>query len=272
MAFPDYDAYVAALEQNLGATFQVTSSAVPVTTRIGDVSRVFLPNVATPTTSVALNKTSDRSMNSLVPNAASGKRMSILGAQISMGAVTGAALMLIDMLVISGGLSGTVTTAQTTNLPTAALPRYTSGEGVHAALIIHLNLGTTATTVTCSYTNQAGTPGRITRAAAIGGSGLNGAGVLIRLSLQGADTGIRSVESVTLAGTTASAGSFGVVLFKPLAMVMVNDMEGATSVDNVSSGRMVGQFAEVLDNACLSLFATMPSSQSMSGVILLGEA
>jgi hypothetical protein len=90
--------------------------------------------------------------------------------------------------------------------------------------------------------------------------------------LQDADTGIRSVESVTLAGTTASAGSFGVVLFKPLVMVMVNDMEGATSVDNVSSGRMVGQFAEVLDNACLSLFATTASTQSVSGVILLGEA
>jgi len=272
MAFADYNAYLAALEQNLSASFIVTAAAVPVNTRIGDVSRVFLPNVATPTTSVALNKTSDRSMNSLVPDAAIGKRMSILGAQINMGAIPGAALMVIDMLVISGGLSGIVTTPQTTNLPTAALPRYTDGVGVHAALVIHLNLGATATTVTCSYTNQAGTPGRTTRAAAIGGSGLNGAGTLIRLSLQGADTGIRSVESVTLAGTTLSAGSFGVVLFKPLAMVMVNDMEGATSIDNVSSGRMVGQFAEVLDNACLSLFATMPSTQSVSGVILLGEA
>jgi hypothetical protein len=272
MAFSDYDAYLAALNQAIDASFMTTAGATPTFTRIGDVSRVFVPTPVAPTTSVALDKTSDRAINGLVPDAASGGRMSILGAQASMGGVGGAAMMLVDMLAISGGLSGIVTTPQTTNLPTAALTRYVDGAGVHAALVVYANVGGTATTVTCSYTNQAGTPGRTTTAAAIGGGGLNTAGTLIRLGLQDNDTGVQSVESVTLAGTTATAGSFGVVLFKPLAMVMVNDVEGATWADNVSSGRMVGQFAEVLNNACLSLFATMPVSQSMSGVVLLGEA
>ena len=38
-------------------------------------------------------------------------------------------------LVQSGGMSGTVTTEQTTGLPTVALSRYTNGDGIMAAPI-----------------------------------------------------------------------------------------------------------------------------------------
>jgi hypothetical protein len=271
MAFVDYDAYLATLGQNAVADFQ-SASFITTATRIGDLSRVMLPSPTTPTTSVVLDRNSDRALNAAVPNAASGNRMSILGARISAAGAGGIALTVVDMLNISGGLNATLTTSQTTNLPTAALTRYTSGDGVHAALVVHVGIGGTATTVTCSYTNQAGTSGRTTPAVAVGGSGLNVASLLIRLPLQSGDTGFRSVESVTLAGSTGTAGNFGVVLFKPLALVMANDVEGANVMDNVSSGRMVGQFAEVLDNACLNLFASMTVGQVLNGAILLGEA
>jgi hypothetical protein len=48
-------------------------------------------------------------------------------------------------------------------------------------------------------------------------------------------------------------------------------VEGANIIDCVSTGRMAGQFNEVLDDACLSVFAIMPTQQAVSGAILLGE-
>ena len=46
-------------------------------------------------------------------------------------------IWLADFLVHSGGMSGTVTTEQTTGLPTVALSRYTNGDGIMAALIVY---------------------------------------------------------------------------------------------------------------------------------------
>ena len=271
MAFADVDAYVAAARRNRVADFQMSANAGFAAGRLGNLSRQFLPAPALPTASVALDNTSDRAINGVVPNAGGG-RQSILGGRINTSGLGGVVLMLVDMLTISGGLDATVTTAQTTNLPTAALPRYTSGVGVHAALVIHSQLGGTATTATVSYTNQANTAGRTSTAMNIGATGFREVGALLRIPLEAGDTGVRSVESVTLAATTSSAGNFGVVLYRPLAMLICNDVEGAHVHDCISSARMIGQCAEVLDDACLSLFAIMPVAQGASGAILLGEA
>lgn len=121
--------------------------------------------------------------------------------------------VLIDRLSHQGGLSGTVTTAQTTNLPTAALTRYTSGVGVYAALEVYTAVGATDALWTVSYTNQAGTAGRTASwlmADTPGGNSFH------PIPLVGSDTGVRSVESVTLTPSTGTAGNFGVTLFKPL--------------------------------------------------------
>lgn len=271
MALADFDAYVASLRAASAADFMTTTSGVAYNaTRFGDLSRSFLPTPVVPTTSVALDKSSDRAINSFTPNSSTG-RLSILGGRINPSGLGGVALMLVDMLNISGGLNASLATAQTTNLPTAALTRYTSGVGVHAALIVHATVGGTAVTATCSYTNQAGTPGRTTPTVVFAGSGLTGAGTLIRLPLEAGDTGFQSVESVTLSATTGTAGNFGVVLYRPLAMLFANDMEGANLFDAVSTGRMVGQFAEVEDDACLSCFAVMAVAQGLTGAILLSE-
>ena len=73
-------------------------------------------------------------------------------------------LLLCDRLSHQGGLSGTTTGAQTTNLPTAALTRYTSGVDVFLGVEIYSAVGTTGTTITASYTNQAGTSGQTSTA------------------------------------------------------------------------------------------------------------
>lgn len=126
-------------------------------------------------------------------------------------------VIICDRLSHQGGLNATTTGAQTTNLPTAALPaRATGGDGVWAALEVYTQIGATGTTITCSYTNQAGTAGRTSPAVAFGGTGFREAGRFIPIPLASGDTGVRSVENVNIVATTGTAGAFGVTLFKPL--------------------------------------------------------
>jgi hypothetical protein len=271
MAFTDYNEYLSSLSLNNGADFQLSAFATTSVNRLNDASRLLLPAPTVPTASVALDKSSNRAINTNVANAGSG-RLSILGARINPSAIGGIFMIIIDALNISGGLNATVTTAQTTNLPTAALTRYTSGEGVHAGIVIHTALGGTATTATISYTNQAGTSGQTSPSFVFGGSGNQGIGQILRIPLAAGDTGVQSVESITLAATTGAAGNFGIILYKPLAMMFQNDIEGATIIDCVSSGRMVGQCNEVLDDACLTFIHGANTAQAVCGTIFLGEA
>lgn len=169
--------------------------------------------------------------------------------------VSSTSMVIIDRLSHQGGLSGIVTSAQTTNLPTAALTRYTTGVGVMIAIEIYTTVGTTGTTITASYTNQSGTAGRTTKAVVFGATGARELGCFILLPLQDGDTGCRSVESVTVLATTGTAGAFGVTLFKPLMVVPgVND--GASPFSSrfdsflLSSGPPL---IEVEDTACLSM-------------------
>lgn len=269
MALADFDAYVAALRENLVADFQ-TSGTPGRSQRLLAMWPGFLPAPTTPTTSVALDSSSAESIGP-IPAVGSG-RLTLLGGRMNTAGAAGVALIVVDLLNHSGGLSGTVAaTEQTTNLPTAALTRYTSGEGVMAGLIIHAALGATATTVTIRYTNQAGTPNQVSTATLIGGATYNNARSVIPIPLAADDTGVRSVEGVTLAATTATAGNFGVCLFKPLAMMPLNDVMGAMPVDAVSFGGMIGALAEVQSDACLTIMQIANAAQLVNGAVLLAE-
>lgn len=268
MPLASYDEYVQALGRNIVADYTM-SSTVAAGARLGDCTTRFLPLAATPAASVALNKASDRAINTFVPDPVSG-RLSVLGGRVNPGGTAGCAMILVDLLAVSGGLSAAATGDQTLNLPTPALPRYATGEGVHAAVVVFSGIGATATTMTATYTNQAGVGGRVTPAVQVGGSGFALIGAAFRLPLQPGDTGIRSVESINLAASTGAAGNMGVVLYRPIAMMMANDVEGPTLID-IASGRMVGGLAQVLPGACLSMFTVMAVTQPVSGTVILGE-
>ena len=179
---------------------------------------------STPSTSAALDNTTTGALFRFV-NASSdalycvSESLSTTVAESS--SMEAGTFLLMDRLVHQGGLDATLTSAQTTNLPTAALPsRATGGQGVMAFLEVYALIGTTSTTVTVSYTNQAGTAGRTSIDIGFGANTPGrGAGTLFPISLMDGDTGVRSVESVTLAATTGTAGNFGVVLAKPIAML-----------------------------------------------------
>jgi hypothetical protein len=197
-------------------------------------------------------------------------------AEISIATTAFTSLMLVDRLSHQSGLSGTSTATQTTNLPTAALTRYTSGEGVMAALEIYTAIGSTASTVTISYTNQAGVSGRTSKPAVIGGASDNTASRFIIIPLQDDDTGIRSVESVTLSATTATAGNFGVTLFKPL-MILPNFSFVAEQVQPRTLNTLIGGCGccpEIMDDACLQLLGLSNSTVVgvVTGAFYLAEA
>jgi hypothetical protein len=127
-----------------------------------------------------------------------------------------------------------------------------------AAIIVHSALGSTATTATLNYTNQSGTAGRTSQPIVVPAS-TSARGILV-FCLQDGDTGVRSVEGLTLAGSTGTAGNFGVLLFKPIAMLGGTCAEG---IDRAPTREMLlsgGAMAEILQGACLSALYTYVSN------------
>ena len=163
------------------------------------------------------------------------------------------ALILNDRLLHNGGLSGTVITAQTVG---GTLTRNTGGLGNQIWVEIYATLGTTGTTITASYTNELGVSGRTTIATPIGSTGFNEVSRLIPLPLADGDKGVQAVASVTLAGTTGTAGSFGVTVVRLIAVIPMGVL-GAGSVRDFISG--LPSIIKVDTGACL-VFAWMPNT------------
>lgn len=268
-ALSDYAAYKAGVEKakSVAALFG-TSGAISGTLEWWAV----YGNWGPPTTAAALNASSNLSGKLVLDPAL----INSFSAQAYIGAIESAnnqqvfPSLLIDRLTHQGGLSGIVTGAQTTNLPTAALTRYTSGAGVCIGVNVYTNVGATATTLTASYTNQEGTAGKTTKAVQFGGTSRNAAATCVILPLADGDTGVRSVESVTIAASTATAGSFGVFLFKPLTWIPpgVNVRDYQVYIEGLQAGRMI----ELTPNACLTVLSRSTSTFSAALSLRLLEA
>jgi hypothetical protein len=163
----------------------------------------------------------------------------------------GGVIVIYDRLVQTNGLDATLATVQTTNLPTPALTRYTNGVGVMMMYDIYGSIGTTAATLSVSYTNSAGTAGRTSPAITVGGTNDRTANMVLQIPLQVGDVGVKSVESVTFSGTTGTAGVSGITLWKPLLAVPSPDMCTSPRMDMV---RQLGAFFEkVQQDACLAV-------------------
>ena len=175
-------------------------------------------------------------------------------------------LVLCDRLSHQGGLSGIVAGAQTTNLPTAALTRYTDGVGVCMALEIYTQIGTTVTSVSVTYTNEAGTGGRVSPLILFGGTGYREASRFVPIPLQSGDFGVRSVQSVSVTATTHTAGAFGVTLYKPLLPLYVPVDGQQATFDALLGGGMM--CPEILDDACLFFTISAVSNSVAYGAML----
>lgn len=101
--------------------------------------------------------------------------------------------------------------AITQRLPNAG----TDWGGLEILLEINAAVSATATTVSVTYTNEAGVSGRTTGATASLSGFTNRR--IIRMPLQAGDKGVRTIDSVTVGGTVATTGTFNVILARRLA-------------------------------------------------------
>lgn len=246
MAIADLDAYKDALRSGREIVPLNISTATVVAGRAHDLWRSSVPLGAIPTTAVVPDTDTLGALGQR--DAGSGLQNSIIGYRLS--ALNPGVYIICDRLAHSGGLSGTATAEQTTNLPTPTLTRHTSGVGVMIGLTIYTGVGSTATTVSAKYTNQSGTGSRATPLVQIGASNFNAANRMILLPLQDGDSGVRSVEGVTLTATTGTVGNFGVTLFKPLYVICVESLSGVSSGGFVT-GLSAGGIPAVENGACL---------------------
>jgi hypothetical protein len=182
---------------------------------------------------------------------------------INYGALTNVAtgvpglLMLVDMQGYYPGINMNVNTAQTlTGTPTL---RYANGAGIRAFLVARATTGATAHNIAYSYTNQAGTAGRVnpvtvsaTASAIVGHivhSGTAANNYAPFLPMASGDTGIQSFQSVTLSAASGTASTAALVLVKPLLSLPISAAGVAAERD------LVNQFPSlprVRDGACLT--------------------
>lgn len=139
---------------------------------------------------------------------------------LGQGAISSSpgALLLYDRLLHDGGMVSNTTSAQTVG---GTLTRNTGGEGNQIWAEIYTLIGTTATTITASYTNQAGVSGRTTKPVAIGGTGNREPERMLPLPLQDGDTGVQSVQTISLTATTGTAGNIGITIMKPIGIAII---------------------------------------------------
>lgn len=161
-------------------------------------------------------------------------------------------LILYDRLFHIGGLSGTVTTAQSVQGAPAspALTRNTGGVGNMVFAEIYTTIGATAQTITMDYTDEAGNASSTSVATGIGGPSFREVSRAIMLPLASGDRGVRAVNTVTLSATTGTAGNFGIVIGKPIAYLGVA-FPGAPAWRDFVSG--LPGIPEIEAGACLSL-------------------
>jgi hypothetical protein len=213
------------------------------------------PNVGSiPTTATICDNTTAGALNKETPIGLASYDWRLNG--VTRQGNSNAQFVFFDRLSHQGGLSTTTASTQTTNLPTAALTRYTNGANVHAALEFYTaNSGGIATTATISYTNQDGISGKISKPVTFGGEL---ATTLSIVPLDDGDTGVRSVESVTLAADTTVSSNFGVTLIRFLGMaepnVKYDGIYGANSYNAIIGGGC--HFEPILPGACLQFLNT----------------
>lgn len=181
-------------------------------------------------------------------NAGGSNTLYLARASLSSGTI--GHFLLYDRLVQTSGLSGTVTSAQDIN--STALTRYTTGEGCQLWIEWYTATGSSQVNITVSYTNQAGTAGQSTTVAFYASPT---AGQMYQIPLAAGDTGLRSVQSITLSATTGTAGNFGITIAKPLVDFPITAANAAIVQDAIAVG-----MPTIQDDAALALMVLCSAS------------
>jgi hypothetical protein len=181
--------------------------------------------------------------------------------QTATATATPCQLLLLDYIGFYGFIDESVLDPQPLD-NTTPLPRYADGRGVQM-MPVTVAGHTGGQPFTVSYTNQDGVPGRISRTATMSTQFVNGtilhsqqSGAAYEnngpfLSLQAGDSGVRSVESVTIGGI-GDVGLFSLVLVKPLASIALRGIDAPTEIDYFTD---MASMPQIADDAYLNFLA-----------------
>jgi hypothetical protein len=194
----------------------------------------------------------------LITNFAGGARGYI--SNVEFGSTVAGRIMLYDRLFHVGSiaLNSLATTTLSSQPSFGSRVSLNGGAASYVGLRIYVEINAavsaTATTVTVTYTNQSGTTGRTTGTTA----SLSGfiTGRLVELPLQAGDSGVQTIESITVGGVVATTGTVNVFIARPLWSGRVRvandgDVHGFTQCG----------FPEIFQDSCLALIA-IPDSTS----------
>jgi len=181
-------------------------------------------------------------------------------------------MMLLDYLMFYPFIDEGTTDPQTlTN--TVTIPRYTTGSGVQM-MAVSVAGRTGGQSFFVTYTNSSGVAGRTSQTVVQNSVSLNGSIVTSDravalasgpfIPLQIGDTGVRSIESVTMLGQ--DVGLFTLVLVKPICQMQIRGVDAPVEIDLFKD---FAQCPVVKDDAYLN-FICNPSG-SLSGVPIHGD-
>lgn len=182
-------------------------------------------------------------------------------------------LVLCDFLLYYPSIDDSILDPQTLD-NTITLPRYTDGKGVQV-IAVTVAGRTGGQSFYFTYTNSDGVSGRTSQTvqqnaiSVIGTITTSSLSTLLQsgnpfIGLQSGDTGVRSIESVTMLGV--DVGLFSLILVKPLAQTQIREQTAPVEKDYlIESSDVPG----IKDDAYLS-WLTCPQG-SLNGVTLMGD-
>lgn len=157
---------------------------------------------------------------------------------------------------------------------TNSLTRYTDGKGVQVMAVL-TNAGVGGQSFFFTYTNSDGVAGRTSQTVVMNAATAIGSIVTSSVStvnqsgnpfigLQDGDTGVRSIQSVTMLG--ADVGLFALVLVKPLLRTAINETTAPYEKDALLIG---GEIPRIYDDAFLG-FLVLPRG-TLAATALVGD-
>jgi hypothetical protein len=170
-------------------------------------------------------------------------------------------LVLADRLWHNSGITVTTTTAQTVNSaawPARDVSASTNGDGVRIGLEISTATGAGAATPTISYTDESGNAGS-TGAMEVAYAASSIAGTFYPFTLAAGDTGVRSIQSVTLS-VSMTSGTVHLVAYRELARLELTAANVSNAIDAITSG-----FPRLYDNTVPFIFF-IPSTTTTSNI------
>lgn len=151
------------------------------------------------------------------------------------------------------------------------LPRYQDGKGVQI-LAVSTAARTGGQSFTINYTNSDGVAGRTTTAvfqtssatvgAILGNSVASDISSTPFIPLQSGDSGVRSIESVTMNGS--DVGLFSLILVKPLDNILIMGIDAPVEKDFLLHGNTMPR---IYDDAFLGLIGLPQGTLAATGII-----